>query len=320
MKPNIVTHRVISRERNGVRARALVDHSKLEYSQEQRITEPTNIILLISQKRRIRLWVSKMHLQAPVSRWLILIVVLAFGSVASSVVAISLLTAKSDFNISASPDTLPVKVGQGSNSGWSGGSQFTTVTARSLRNFTGIVTLQTVVPSGVSANLYGRNFSAEDKILLGTSGNLSLWIHAVSIGNYAVKIIATGGSLSHSIDLPIIVQNLTMTLNPPSITIARGSSGGVKVTLSSVNGLSGTLAMGYSSYCYDIYGQLRDCAFSGSISFAPSSLVISAGGTVTTTLTVTPTYTSAGRVVIAVFAYKGSSDWTFSTQLSIMIT
>src|SRR3989442_1613232 len=143
-----------------------------------------------------------MRLRAPSPRWLILIVVLAIGSIASSVVAITLLSAKPDFSINASPNPLPVRVGQG-NSGL--GTQFTTVTARSLRNFTGVVTLHIVVPIGVSAHLYGPNFSAEDKILLGVSGNLSLWTNAVSIGNYTVMIVATSGSLSHSIKLPIIV-------------------------------------------------------------------------------------------------------------------
>lgn len=252
------------------------------------------------------------------SRWLLLIVVIAISSIAS-LIAISLLT-KPDFSLVASPNPLLVRAGL-YPSEVNSGTQFTTVTASSLRSFSGTVTLRTLAPSGVSAHLDGPNLTPQDKILLGASGNLSLWIGAASTGNYTVRIVATSGTLSHTVDLRVVVENLTITLNPTSVNLTHGTSTSVQVTLSSINGLSGNLSMGSQTYYYDSYGDARCCTSDTTSSFNPSSLTIPSGATVTTIMTVTATSGAAiGPRLVQISAMRGSIDWQFTASLSVTVT
>lgn len=253
-----------------------------------------------------------MNLRARVPIWLVLVVVLVVASVASLIIGIGLLAPRPDFSISATPNPLPVRAG------W---TMSTSIIARSMRSFSGIVTLQASAPTGISARLYGPNMQADDKILLGDSGNLSLWIGAATIGNFTVKVTAASGSLSHTIQLPVQVQNLTIIPNPPSISIARGSSGNVAVTLSSTNWLPGNVSLSSRILYYDVYGVLRCCSYDAHGSFLQNALVIAGNGSARTTLTITvPSTASPGSIVVEVSAMKGSVAWQFSADISVTIT
>lgn len=252
-----------------------------------------------------------MNLRTHVPIWVVLVVVLVLASIASLIVGIGLLAPKPDFSISATPNPFPVRAGS---------TMSTSIIARSIRSFSGIVTLQASAPTGISALLYGPNMQADDKILLGDSGSLSLSIGGTTIGNFTVNVTATSGSLSHTIQLPVEVQNLTIITNPSSISIARGSSGNVAVTLSSNNWLPGNVSLSSQILYYD-YGVLRCCSYDAHGSFPQNTLVIAGNGSVTTTLTITvPSTANTGSIVVEIIAMKGSVDWQFSADISVTIT
>jgi hypothetical protein len=120
----------------------------------------------------------------------------------------------------------------------------------SVRNFTGIITLQWTVPNGLSIS----SSQGTSQILLGKTGTSTLSIVSRTVGNYTVTVTASSGTITHSANLIVRVTDLTMTPNPPSLTVARGSSALSTITLKSVNGFATDLYASSSAYSFDGQG------------------------------------------------------------------
>ena len=123
----------------------------------------------------------------------------------------------------------------------------TNLVVDSVRNFTGIVSVQWTVPNGLSISLP----SATPKILLGKTGVSVLGIVGQTVGNYTIVVTASSGTIAHSASLAVRVTNLTMTPNPSSLTISRGSSETSTISLTSVNGFDSDLYASSGAYSLD---------------------------------------------------------------------
>jgi subtilisin len=125
--------------------------------------------------------------------------------------------ATADFSISASPSALTIPAGA---------SESSTITVKSLNEFSSTVSLITSAPPGLSVDPI--LFSLE--VASGESASSTLSITASSAtaaGTYTVTVTGTSGSLSHS---------ATVTVNVPTVPSApqnlKATAGDAKVTLS----------------------------------------------------------------------------------------
>jgi hypothetical protein len=195
----------------------------------------------------------------------------------------------------------------------------TIVKVESVRGFVGVVTFGFISPSGLTARLTTPQFGAQNQVVLGDVGNLTLVTEAAATADYPVRIVATGGSASHYVDLVVRVQDLAISTNTTSLTVARGGSGTIGIPLKSLNGLSGNVTLqsfvctNVSSMCppYDPYVSMR---------LAPSNVILQPGGSATVILTFTVSNSeSPGLDIIAVLATKNSWKW-YPPVISLMIT
>jgi hypothetical protein len=245
-----------------------------------------------------------MDLRRPVPLWALLLAILLSGSVAAGLVYLPRLLGP-DFNLALSSNPMLVQAGNWNSS---------IVKVESVRGFVGVVSLGIVSSSGsgltVELNQGPGVDNPQSQVGLGTTGNLTLNIRSTGIGDYPVKIIATGGSTSHYVDLVVRVQNLGMNFNPTTLTLARGTSGTVAISLTSLNGLLGNIslqaAVGY-------YGQSGLPFFVDALVNAhlgSSNIVLQSGKTATVILTLTVDSSDSPKTdSILVTASKNS--WTF---------
>jgi len=223
-----------------------------------------------------------MKLRRPVPLWALLLAILIAGSTAAGLVFLPRLLGP-DFNLTLSSNPILVQAGD-----WN----YSIVKVEGVRGFVGVVSLGIVTSSGgLTAELnQGPGVSnPQSQIGLGTTGSLTLNIRSTGIGDYPVRIVATGGSASHYVDLVVRVQNLGMNFNPTSLTLARGTSGTVGISLTSLNGLSGNIssqafACYYSTEFYTCPGQVDKHV---TAQFTSNNFILQPGGSATVTLTVT---------------------------------
>jgi hypothetical protein len=188
------------------------------------------------------------------------------------------------------------------------------VKVESVRGFVGVVTLGIISPSGLSTALtQGSDYysGGGNQLILGSVGNLTLHTTATAAADYTVRIVATGGPASHYVDLVVRVQDLTMTTNTTSLTVARGSSGTIGITLKSLNGLSGNIAIQGSVCRADSYG-CGSPDTQASLQFAPGSVILQPGGsaTIIVTVTVSSSDTPGGEFF---FVTSNKNSWWFGS-------
>ena len=216
-----------------------------------------------------------MDIRRPVPLWTLLLAILVSGSVAATLVYFP-KSLGPDFNLTVSPNPVLVQASSSNTS---------VVKIKSLRGFVGVVSIGIISPSGLTAKLEDQSGTGLNQVVLGTMGNITVGASGTTAADYSVRIIATGGQSSHFVDLAVRVQNLAITQNTTSITVARGSSGTIGITLKSLNGLSGNVTLQASvchpniSYCVvDPYASIR---------LAPSNVILQPGGSATVILNVT---------------------------------
>jgi hypothetical protein len=151
----------------------------------------------------------------PVPLWMLLVAVILTAFITAGLILLPNVTSpKPDFAMSLTSNPLLVfSQNQDGNS--------TGLMVHSVRNFTVIITLQWTVPNGLSIS----SSQGTSQILLGKTGTSTLSIVSRTVGNYTVTVTASSGTITHSANLIVRVTDLTMTPNPPSLTVARGSSG-----------------------------------------------------------------------------------------------
>ncbi len=197
-----------------------------------------------------------------------------------------------DFTISANPGSLTVAPGANGSSSISIGA---------VDGFASAVSLSASgMPSGVTVGFNPTSVSGS-----GSSTATFTVASGTAAGTYSITITGTSGSLSHSTTVSLTVSSTTsqytISANPSSITISRGSSGNVTITLAgTTTGAVTFSATGQGS------GQ--------TVTFSPSSL--SAAGSTTMKITVGSRSTRTTRTITVKASGGGTSA---STTVSLTI-
>ncbi len=214
-------------------------------------------------------------------------------------------TQSTDFAISANPSSLTTT---------SGSLATSTITAASLNGFTGTVNLSaSSSPAGPLISISPASVTLSS----GSSAASTLTVSTQSTtpsGTYTITLNGSSGSLSHSTTISLTVSSGTSTgdfsisANPSSVSLIRGSSATSKITLTSLSGFSGTI-------------QLSMSTSSGSVkaSLSSSSIVLTSGGSSTSTLTLrTGHKTPIGTYKVTLTGTSGSLS--HSVTITVQVT
>src|SRR6267143_632082 len=240
--------------------------------------------------------------------WMVLVSILGTAAIIAGSLYLSKLIVGPDFTIHANPKSEAILVspspsypGNGSND--SSGGYFN-ISLTGVRAFSGVITVRALPPPGVTVSFPGQKPEAIP--LADSPQSLILVVNAGFVGNYTLQVIATSGSLSHSVTLSIEVQGLTIRADRNPLVLKPGSSGRVDLTLTSRNGFTDDLRLGCSTMvgaCPNTYGVNIGLPF-GTIHLPP-------GGSVHAALTV---------LSDSYFSSTGSSEIGATTTLGVVTT
>src|SRR5207247_2142984 len=160
------------------------------------------------------------------------------------------------------------------------------------------VHLSVASPAGISCSLNATSVT----ISYSASYGKSLLTCSSSIGGvYAVTVTGnyTFTGLTHSVTTTFTVQDFGLSASPFTLSIPRGSSRQSTITVSSINGWSGTATL--SATISPIVSK------GPTVSLNPTSITLTAGGHGTSMLTVsTGNSTPRGTYTVTVTATSGS--------------
>jgi len=183
-----------------------------------------------------------------------------------------------NFTLSANPGNLTITTGSQGTS---------TITINSFNGFAGSVTLSASgLPGGVTAAFSPNPATSSTALTLTASAT------AVT-GTAVVKITGTSGKLTStttlSLTVNVPVKSFSLSASPSAVTIANGGSGGDSIiTITPVNGFSGSVALSASGLPKGV-----TASFSPNPATSTSALALKASATAATgTATVTITGTS----------------------------
>ncbi len=126
-----------------------------------------------------------------------------------------------------------------SPSGNVGSSITSTITVSAVNGFSGTVSLTDTLPSGLTCG-------AITPISVTGFGTATLSCSSSSTTSYSVTIKGTSGALSHSATALYAFTDFSIAFSPSSVTISAGTTGQILVTLTSLNGFSGTISLSQS--------------------------------------------------------------------------
>ena len=205
------------------------------------------------------------------------------------------------FTVSASPATLTI------NSGSSGTS---TITVAGSYGFSGTVSLSATVPSGRATTILS---SASVMLSATATSATSMLTVSSALGMFNVTVTATSGSTAPSTLVAVNGPDFSIKTSPSTVSLSQGSSAMLAITLSSVNGFSGFVALSASP-----------STGGPPVTVSPTSLQVPSSGSVSATLTVTAsssgTYStpiSPGSYTITLNATMGSLSHTETIPLTV---
>lgn len=143
-----------------------------------------------------------------------------------------------DFTIAATPASQTVTAGTGT-------SYTTTVTGSG--GFAGVVGLSASgLPAGANASFNPASVTGPGSSTMSVTTSTT-----TPAGTYTLTITGTSGSLVHSTTVTLVVNpapqpDFTISGSPTSITVARGTTGTSLVTITAVNGFTGTVNLSAS--------------------------------------------------------------------------
>jgi hypothetical protein len=206
------------------------------------------------------------NLKRPLPAWLVIVLIAASALATASVfVAPAIFGPKGDFQMqpnSSSNRTLiyPNQV-------------IFKVAVSSVNGFSGIVALTSSAPVNVNV-LIVTSTPNNPVILLGTSDTASLTVQATAAGNYTITVTGNSGRLSHSVTLSLVVQDIGFSANPSSLVCGSNNTANSTITMTSRNGLSGTLNLAGDWHL-------------NTVTPSPTSVYLPEGGSAQTRVTVT---------------------------------
>ena len=201
-----------------------------------------------------------------------------------------------DFSLSASPSSQAVVAGKTTSPGY-------TVTVSALNGFNGTVRLSVSgLPSGATPTFNPTSVTG--------SGTSTLTVSTSSTtptGTYTLTITGTSGTLTHNTSVTLVVTgpapDFTITASPSSRTVTRGHSTNYTVTVTALNGFTGTVNFSVSGL-----------PNRSSASFNPSSV----SGSGSSTMTVrTSLRTNRGTYTLTIKGTSGSLTHTTTVQLTV---
>jgi len=177
-----------------------------------------------------------------------------------------------DFQISSDPTSRSIKQGE---------STEYTITAESVAGFSGTVSLTkswvTTAPSGITADLDTTSivltaYGSGEAILSITTTS------SATTGTHRLKVTGTSGTKTHFVEVQLTVStgaNFTLSVQPASQTVNRGTSQTFTVTITSIGGFN-----------KPVYQSLSGHQTGVTYDFNPNPVTPSAGASATSTLTV----------------------------------
>jgi len=207
-----------------------------------------------------------------------------------------------DFRISANPSSITIAPGSSATS---------SISLTSTGGFTGTVSLSsTVSPSGPTASLNPASVSLSSSST-GTSTLTFQTQPSTPTGTYTVTVTGSSGSLSHSTTVSVSVAvnpDFSISADPSSFTLSRSSTDNSTITITSLNGFSGTISLSTS------------ISPSGPrTTLSSSTLTLTSGGSATSILGIrTLKKTHFGTYTITVTATSGSTSHSTTITLTVV--
>ncbi|MBZ5493384.1 MAG: hypothetical protein LAO76_20905 [Acidobacteriia bacterium] len=199
-----------------------------------------------------------------------------------------------DFSISASPSSQAVLPGNCTSY---------TISTAALFGFTGTVALsQSPLPTGVTASFSPLSINGT-----GSSVYTACTSAATPAGSYTITLTGINGNLNHNIPVNLVVQDFAVSATPASQTVNAGSSTSYTISVSALNGFSGSTALSVS-------GGLPSGA---SATFSPAS--VAAGSTSSLTVS-TLSSTPGGTYTLAISGSSGGVVHTTTAGLTMNAT
>jgi hypothetical protein len=186
-----------------------------------------------------------------------------------------------DFSVTAAPASQTVTAGTGTSY---------TATVTGSGGFASVVAFSASgLPTGASASFSPASVtgSASSTMSLTTSTS-------TPAGTYTLTITGTSGSLVHSTTVTLIVNpapnpDFTISDSPASITVTRGTTGHTTVTISAVNGFTGTVKLSVSGQGSRVTPTFNPSSVAGSGTSTLSVAVSNRAARGTRSLTITGT-------------------------------
>jgi len=220
----------------------------------------------------------------------------------------------SDFELNASPSSLAVLSSQSANSD---------VTVNTFNLFTGSVSFSTTVSS--TSNTVGAPPTATmnpSNVTIASGGiansKLTIATAASSLGNYTILVTGTNGSLTRAVTVSVEIVDFGVAANPTSVSISIGSSGTSTLTLTSVNGFSGSVSLTAKVAPSSLTAGLSPDQPTAALS--SSAVSLQPGGTGSATLTVSASLlTTPGTYIVTITATSGNVSHTTSVTVTVTV-
>src|SRR5947208_919864 len=192
-----------------------------------------------------------------------------------------------------------------------GSSSASTISLSSEHGFTGTINLgASVSPTGPTASMMPTSVSvspgspATSTVIVSTSAS-------TPGGTYTVTVNGASGSTTNTttVLVTITVPHFSITSSPASLSVIQGvSSNSSTITLTSLNGFSGTITL---------TSRVSQAALS--LSFNPASVTISSGGSGTSTMTVSTSTTPPGFYTATINGTSGSTANMTTVNITVTI-
>ena len=223
------------------------------------------------------------------------------GSLSHSTSVSVFVQSSPDFTISSSPTSVAV------NAGVSGTSS---VTVAPLNGFTGTVTL------AVTTNSTSLSCTLSSNTITGGSGSATLSCTDSTAGNYLATVTGTGGSLSHSSSVTYHVQDFAVTASPTTVSTTVNTAGTATVSVTPVNGFTGTVTLAASTNSTNIACTLTVTTIAGGS--GTSKLSCTSGTAANYLVTVRGTSGALSHSASVVYHVTNAPDFTLTASPTIL--
>jgi uncharacterized membrane protein len=204
-----------------------------------------------------------------------------------------------DFSISASPQSLTLRVG---------GSAESTISLSSILHFNGTITLTTSSSYGLTASLDKYSVSLNST----STAAATLTVTAPSntpAGFYSVYVNGVSGNLTHSayVFVNVVAPGFRISINPSFISLKVGSSINSTITLTSTLGFSGSVTL----TAFNIFN-------GPSVIINPSTVTLTPNGTVTATLEISAVNAVPGSYYVSINGISGNLQQYTSVNVNVI--